>query len=35
MGPHLWLEIGIGGGLIQHFGAPEWRVLLSGNSLVN
>jgi len=26
-GPHLRFKMGIGHGLVQHFGAPEWRVL--------
>ena len=27
-GPNLWIKMGIGHGLVQHFGAPEWRVLV-------
>jgi hypothetical protein len=26
--PHLRLKAGIGHGIVQHFGAPEWRVLV-------
>jgi hypothetical protein len=26
--PHLRFRIGIGHGIVQHFGAPEWRVLV-------
>jgi hypothetical protein len=25
--PHLRLKVGIGHGIVQHFGAPEWRIL--------
>jgi hypothetical protein len=28
-GPRLRLKLGVGHGLVQHFGAPEWRVLFS------
>ena len=27
--PHLRFKIGIGHGIVEHFGAPEWRVLAS------
>jgi hypothetical protein len=27
--PHLRVKVGIGHGIVQHFGAPEWRILAS------
>jgi hypothetical protein len=27
-GPHLRIKLGAGGGFDQHFGAPEWRIVV-------